>query len=94
MIDFLVVYLPGLLIVGGLVMMLAFGAKNAASRLQGQGKLAIAAFGLPLVVFGIAYLVNSGSDDALAVATIVTAVVLVASGLASLVIAGVRGLVK
>ena len=94
MIDFLVVYLPGLLIVGALVMMLAFGAKNAGSRLQGQGKLAIAAFGLPIAVFAIAYLVNSGSDDAFAIATITTAIVLIASGLLSLVIAGVRGLVK
>ncbi|MEM6327399.1 MAG: hypothetical protein AAF791_09805 [Bacteroidota bacterium] len=94
MLDFLVVYLPGLLIVGGLIMMIGFGAKNASARLRGQGSLAIAAFALPLVVFGAAYLVNAGDDSALAIASIVTAVVLILSGLAALVVAGVRGLVK
>lgn len=94
MLQFLVVYLPALLIGGGLLMMLAFGLKNAAPRLRGQGKLAIAAFALPVVIFAIVYLVNASSEDAVALAFIMTAIVLVLSGLAALVIAGVRGLVK
>ena len=92
--EFLIVYLPGILIVGALLMMLVFGAMKAGPRLRGQGKLAIAAFVLPLLIFAIIYLVNAGNDDQFEIAMIMTAVVMIVSGLAALVIAGVRGLVK
>lgn len=92
--ELLVVYLPGLLIIGSMVMMVVFGLKNAGARLRGQGKLAIAAFALPLLVFALAFAVNAGNEDGLAIASVVTAIVLILSGLAALLIAGVRGLVK
>ena len=92
--EFLIVYLPGLLIVGAFLMMVIFGAMNASGRLKGQGPIAIASFALPLAVFAIIYLVNSGNDDQFEIAAIMTAVVLIVSGLAALVIAGVRGLTK
>ena len=94
MLDFVVVYLPGILIVGATLMMLVFGIKNAASSLRGQGKLAIAGFLLPVIIFAIIYAVNAGNDDGFTIAMIMTAVVMMLSGLAALLIAGVRGLIK
>ena len=82
------------LIVVCAAMMLIFGAKNAASRLRGQGPLALASFALPVVIFGIVYAVNAGNEDGFAMAVIMTAVIMIFSGLAALVIAGVRGLTK
>ena len=76
------------------LMMVVFGAKNAAARLRGQGPLALASFLLPIVVFGIIYAVNAGNEDGLTTSVIMTAVVLIFSGLAALLIAGVRGLTK
>ncbi|WP_143536820.1 hypothetical protein [Rubricoccus marinus] len=76
------------------LMMVIFGVKNGAARLKGQGPVAIIAFVMPLAIFGIIYAVNAGNEDGLATAFIMTAVVLIFSGLAALVFAGVRGLLK
>ena len=76
------------------LMMVGFGLKNAAGSLRGQGKLAIFAFALPLIVFVVAYLANAGNDAQMATAFITTAVVMILSGLAALVVSGVRSLVK
>ena len=90
----ILIYLTLGLIVVALLMMLAFGAKNAAWRLKGQGPLALFAFVLPVLVFVVAYAVNASADDGLALAAVTTAMVLIASGMLALVVAGVRGLTK
>lgn len=92
--DLILIWIAIIITGLALLMMVGFGAKNASSRLRGQGPLALAAFGLPIVVFVIIYLVNSGNESQLAMSLIMTAVVLILSGLAALLIAGVRGLVK
>jgi len=88
------IYISIALIAVCLFIMVAAGLKNAAGRLKGQGPVAIIAFVMPLVIFAIIYAVNAGQDDGLATAFIMTAVVLIFSGLAALVVAGVRGLLK
>ena len=88
------IYLVMGLVAVSVIMMLLFGAKNGAARLQGQGKLAMFAFALPLIVFAIIYAVNTGHPNPFAIAMVTTAVVMIASGLVALLVAGVRGLVK
>ena len=88
------IWITLIIIAACMLMMVLFGVKNGAARLKGQGPVALIAFVMPLVIFGIVYALNAGQEDGLATAFIMTAVVMVFSGLAALVVAGVRGLIK
>lgn len=87
------IYLCLGLIAVSLLMMVGFGLTHT-SRLGGDSKLTAAAFLMPVAIFAIVYAVNSGHDSPLVIATVVTAVVMALSGLAALLISGLRGLVR
>ena len=92
--DVILIWVAIAITAAAALMMVGFGAKNAATSLRGQGKLALAAFALPIVIFAVVFLANAGSETQLEMAFIMTAVILIASGLLALLISGVRSLVK
>lgn len=91
----ILIYLVLGLIAASLVVMLVFGAKNAAWRLAGQSKVALAAMAMPLVLLIVFFLINQGHPQgAWTVAAIWTALLTAGFGLVALLVSGVRGLVS
>lgn len=85
----ILIYLSLALIAVTLVIILVFGAKNAGARLQGESKMVLFAFALPVILLGVMYAVSGGD----AAATFVyTAVVLTVLGLIALLVSGAKGL--
>ena len=87
--ETILIYVTLGLILVSLAMMVVFGLRNAGTFLQ-QGKLALAAFALPVVIFVIAYLV----DGTWTGAAVATALFTALSGFAALVISGVKSLIS
>ena len=89
------IYLCLAIIAAALVIILVFGAKNAGARLAGESKLVLAAFGLPVLLLIVFYLLNtSNPEGAWTVAAIWTALVTAGLSLLALVVSGVKGLVS
>ncbi len=70
-----------------LLMMVGFGLKNAGSTLA-QSKLGLAAFGLPVLIFVIAFAIDGTATGA----AVATALALTLSGFLALLISGARSL--
>ena len=81
----ILIYLVLALIAASILMMVVFGLRNAGTFLQ-QGKLALAAFALPLVILIVAYAVDGTWTGAFVAAAIFTAL----SGFVALLISGVK----
>ncbi len=75
-----------------LLMMIGFGLRNAGTTLAGS-KLGLAAFALPAILFVVLYAVNSGNPEGgWQTAAVLTAIIMAALGLLSLVIFGAKSL--
>ncbi len=75
----------------GLAAIVIFGLKNLAS-----GRFrpwSIAAMLAPLVVFGIAYALSSGSEDPLVSAMLLTALTLLAAGAVAVLLSSFKGFI-
>ena len=70
-----------------LLMMVAFGLKNAGGTLS-QSKLGLAAFALPVLIFVIAYAVDGTATGA----AVATALALALSGFVALLVSGAKSL--
>lgn len=75
----------------GLLTMLVFGLKGLASGKHRPWS--IGAMLLPLVVFGIAYAMNAGSDTPAAAAVVLTAVILIGVGIVAVLVTGLKGFI-
>ncbi len=75
----------------GFLVVIVFGIKSLAS---GKHRLwSVAAMLLPLVVFGICYVISLGNPDPATAAAILTAIVLLAAGVIAVLITGVKGII-
>lgn len=84
------VWITLILIAGGLLIIAVFGIRNLVS-----GKFrpwSIGAMLLPVVVFGIGYLLASGGPDPAVTAGVWTVLVLMAIGAIAIVVTGLKGL--
>ena len=84
----IIIYACLALIAISLLMMIGFGLRNAGSTIARESKMVLAAFGLPILIFVIAYAV-SGTWTSAAVAT---ALAMTLSGFLALIISGARSL--
>lgn len=76
----------------GILAILVFGAIAVAN---GKVRLsALIAAVVPLVVFGIAYAISSGSPTPLVSAAVLTSLILLVVGMAGILLTGVRGLIS
>lgn len=83
------IWLSLALVVLGLLVIVVFGVKGL---LGGKHRpWSIGAMLLPLVVFGIAYVISSGSDSPTASAMILTALILLVAGIAAILVTGLKG---
>ena len=83
------IWLALILIGLSLLMMIVFGLRNAGTFLQ-QGKLAMAAFALPVLILLVAYAVDGTWTGAFVAAAIFTAL----AGFAALLISGAKSLIS
>ncbi|MEM1115296.1 MAG: hypothetical protein AAF594_06340 [Bacteroidota bacterium] len=81
----ILIYLVLAIIFVSLLMMIGFGLRNSGTFLQ-QGKLALAAFALPVIILVVAFAVSQDWTSAFVMAAVFTAL----SGFLALVISGVR----
>lgn len=76
----------------GILAILIFGAIAVAN---GKVRLsALIAAVVPIVVFGIAYAISSGSPTPLVSAAVLTAIILLVAGMVGILLTGIRGLIS
>jgi hypothetical protein len=86
------VYLCLIVIGLSLLMMVGFGLKNAGSTLT-NSKLGLAAFALPVLIFGVLFAVNQGAEyGAFLTAGVLTAAIMTVLGLIALIAFGTKSL--